>query len=268
VQQQLEAPVPIYPELEQLTLTFGLERMREYLGPDYPLVKNLLQELSPVELARGLVQGTRLADPAVRMALWEGGQAAIEASTDPMIRIARLVDPEARAIRKQYEEEYEAPVEAASERIAAARFQAYGTSVYPDATYTLRLNYGTVQGWVEKGTPVAPFTQLDLLYERATGASPFRVPESWLALQDRLDMSTPFNLSTTNDIVGGNSGSALIDARGDIVGLMFDGNIHSIAGSYWVDPELNRSVAVHPAIIRVALTQVYGVPAIARELGL
>lgn len=268
MRQQLEASVPIYPELEQLTLTFGLERMREYLGPDYPLVKNLLQELSPAELARGLVQGTRLADPAVRMALWEGGQAAIEASTDPMIRIARLVDLEARAIRKQYEEEYEAPIEAASERIAAARFQAYGTSVYPDATYTLRLNYGTVQGWVEKGTPVEPFTQLALLYERATGASPFRVPESWLALKDRLDMSTLFNLSTTNDIVGGNSGSALIDARGDIVGLMFDGNIHSIAGSYWVDPELNRSVAVHPAIIRVALTQVYGVTAIAKELGL
>ncbi len=268
VRQQLEAPVPIYPELEQLTLSFGLERMREYLGPDYPLVKNLLQELSPDELALGLVRGSRLADPAVRMALWQGGQAAIDASTDPMIRIAVLVDRQARAIRTQYEDEYEAPTEAASEKIAAARFRVYGTSVYPDATYSLRLNYGTVQGWVEKGNAVDPFTHLDLLYGRATGADPFRVPDSWLGAQDRLDLSTPFNLSTNNDIVGGNSGSALLNARGEIVGLMFDGNIHSIAGSYWVDPVLNRSVAVHPAIIRVALTQVYSMPAIARELGL
>ena len=268
MQQQLEAPVPIYPELEQLRLSFGLERMREYLGPDYPLVKNLLLELSPDELAQGLIAGTKLADPEVRKSLWEGGQAAIDASQDPMIRIAVLVDPEARAIRRQYEDEYEAPTEAASERIAAARFRVYGTSVYPDATSSLRLNYGAVQGWIENGRPVDPFTHLDLLYGRATGADPFRVPDSWLATRSRLDMSTPFNLSTNNDIVGGNSGSALINAKGEIVGLMFDGNIHSIAGSYWVDPELNRSVAVHPAIIRVALTQVYGVPAIAKELGL
>ena len=268
MQQQLEAPVPIYPELEQLTLTYGLERMREYLGPDHPLVRNLMEELSPDALAQGLIAGTQLADPAVRKALWEGGQAAIDASGDPMIRIALLVDVEARALRKQYEDEYEAPTAAASEEIAAARFKVYDTSVYPDATFTLRLNYGAVQGWVENGKPVDPFTHLDLLYGRATGSDPFRIPDSWLAAKDRLDMSTPFNLSTNNDIVGGNSGSALINARGEIVGLMFDGNIHSIAGSYWVDPALNRAVAVHPAIIRVALTQVYSLPAIAKELGL
>jgi hypothetical protein len=268
LQQQLLAPVPIHNELEQLTLTFALERMREYLGPDYPLIRNLLKEVSPEELARGLVTNSKLADPEVRKALWEGGKAAIDGSQDPMIRIARLVDPEARALRKQYEDEYEAPNEAGSEKIAAARFKAYGTSVYPDATFTLRLNYGTVQGWVENGKPVNPFTHLDLLYGRATGADPFRVPDSWLKVKDQLDMTTPFNLSTNNDIVGGNSGSALINAEGEIVGLMFDGNIHSIAGSYWVDPELNRSVAVHPAIIRLALTKVYNVPGIAHELGL
>jgi hypothetical protein len=268
LQQQLEAPVPIHPEMEQLTLGFGLDRMREYLGPDYPLVQNLLKEDSPDSLARSLVEGSKLADPAVRKALWEGGQAAIDASKDPMIRIARLVDPEARALRKQYEDEYDAPNTAGSERIAAARFKAYGTSVYPDATFTLRLNYGTVQGWVENGRKVEPFTHLDLLYGRATGQDPFRVPDSWLKAKPRLDLSTPFNLSTNNDIVGGNSGSALINAKGEIVGLMFDGNIHSIAGSYWVDPELNRSVAVHPAIIKTALTRVYDVPAVAKELGL
>jgi Peptidase S46 len=268
LRQQIDAPVPIHNELEELTLSFGLDRMREYLGPDYPLVQNLLKEDSPDSLAKSLVENSKLADPAVRKALWDGGEKAIEASTDPMIRIARLVDPMARALRKQYEDEYEAPNDAGSERIAAVRFKAYGTSVYPDATFTLRLNYGTVQGWVEDGTPVEPFTHLDKLYTRATGQDPFRVPDSWLKVKDRLDMTTPFNLSTNNDIVGGNSGSALLNARGDIVGLMFDGNIHSISGSYWFDPQLNRAVAVHPAIIKLALTRVYDVPGIARELGL
>jgi hypothetical protein len=268
VEQQLLAPVPIHQPLEQLTLSFGLERMREFLGPDYPLVRNLLQEDSPDSLAEGLIAGSQLADPAVRKALWEGGKAAIDASRDPMIRIAMLVEPEALALRKQYEDEYEAPTEAAATRIAAERFKAYGTSVYPDATSTLRLNYGTVQGWRENGKPVQPFTQLARLFERATGADPFRVPDSWLKVKEQLDPQTPFNLSTNNDIIGGNSGSGLLNARGEIVGLMFDGNIHSIAGAYWVDPELNRSVAVHPAIIRMALTKVYPASDIARELGL
>lgn len=268
LQQQLTAAVPVYPEREILTFSFGLERMREYLGPDHPLVRNLLAEMSPEELARGLVTQTRLADPEVRRQLWEGGQAAIDASDDPMIRIARLVDPDARAIRRQYEDEVEAVVDAASERIAAMRFAAFGTSVYPDATFTLRLNYGTVQGWTEAGAPVAPFTQLGRLFERATGTAPFRVPDSWLAKRAQLDPAIRFNLATNNDIVGGNSGSALINARREVVGLVFDGNIHSISGSYWFDTAKNRAIAVHPAIMRAALTQVYDAGAIARELGL
>lgn len=268
LEQQLLADVPVYAAREQLTLSFGLERMREYLGPDYPLVRNLLIELSPEELATGLVQQTRLGDAALRRQLWEGGQAAIDASADPMIRIARLIDAEARALRKRVEDEVEAVVAAASERIAAARFAALGTSVYPDATFTLRLNFGRVQGWSEAGAEVAPFTSLARAFERATGADPFRLPDSWLARGAALDMDTRFNLVTTNDIIGGNSGSPLLNARGDIVGLVFDGNIHSIAGAYWVDPALNRAVSVHPAIMRVALTQVYPAAAIARELGL
>jgi hypothetical protein len=268
LQQQLTAAVPIYPELEQVTLTFGMERMREYLGPDFPLVQSLLKEDSPDSLAKALIGATKLADPAVRKALYDGGQAAIDASQDPLIRLAKAIDPQARALRKQYEDEYEAVVEAAAGRIAAERFKAYGTSVYPDATFTLRLNYGSVQGWKENGTQVDPFTRLDKLYGRATGQPPFRVPDSWMKAKDLLPMTTQFNLSTNNDIVGGNSGSALINAKGEIVGLLFDGNIHSIAGSYWVDPELNRSVAVHPAIIRMALTRVYDAPGIAKELGL
>ncbi|HUG73258.1 MAG TPA: S46 family peptidase [Steroidobacteraceae bacterium] len=268
LEQQLLADVPVYAAREQLTLSFGLERMREYLGPDYPLVRNLLTELSPEELAAGLVQQTRLGDAGLRRQLWEGGQAAIDASGDPMIRIARLIDGVARALRKQYEDEVEAVVTAASARIAAARFAALGTTVYPDATFTLRLNFGSVQGWNEAGAEVLPFTTLARAFERATGADPFRLPDSWLAQRNGLDPGTRFNLVTTNDIIGGNSGSPLLNARGEIVGLVFDGNIHAIAGAYWVDPAVNRAVSVHPAIMRVALTQVYPAAAIARELGL
>jgi hypothetical protein len=268
VEQQLLADVPAYAERDRLTLSFGIERMREYLGPEHPLVRNLLAELSPDELALGLVSESKLGDVNLRRRLWEGGQAAIDASNDPMIRLARLVDAEARAVRKQYEDEVEAVVNAAAERIAAARFATLGTSVYPDATFSLRLNFGAVQGWEEAGTTVAPFTTLGRAFERATGSDPFRLPDSWMAKRGSLDMGTRFNLVSTNDIIGGNSGSPLINARGEIVGLVFDGNIHAISGNYWFDAARNRTVSVHPAIMRVALTQVYPAGAVARELGL
>ena len=268
MEQQLAAPVPIYPELERLTLSFSLERMREWLGPDAPIVRRLLVNETPDALAARLVGGSRLADPAYRMELWKGGQAAIDASTDPFIVLARELDPEARALRKWHEDNVEAVIEAAHEQIARARFQILGTSVYPDATFTLRLNFGSVQGWIENGQPVEPFTYLERLFERATGAQPFRVPDSWQAARPTLDLGTRFNLSTNSDIVGGNSGSPLIAADGRIVGLLFDGNIHSISGAYWFDVDKNRAVAVHPAIIREALTKVYKVAPLVEELGL
>jgi hypothetical protein len=268
LEQQLAAPVPIYPELERLTLSFSLERMREWLGPDAPIVQRLLTAETPDEIAARLIDGSRLGDPAARMQLWNGGQAAIDASTDPLIALARSLDAEARELRKWHEDEVEAQVEAAHEQIARARFEIFGTSVYPDATFTLRLNFGTVQGWVENGTPIEPFTRLRRLFERETGQRPFRVPESWQAARPTLDLNTPFNLSTNSDIVGGNSGSALVAADGRLVGLLFDGNIHSISGAYWFDEEKNRAVAVHPAIIREALTKVYRVPSLRTELGI
>jgi hypothetical protein len=267
LEQQLAAAVPVYPELERLTLSFSLERMREWLGPDAPVVRRLLATESPDELAARLVVGSALADPAVRMQLWNGGQAAVDASTDPFIVVARELDPQARELRKWHEDEVEAVVEAAHEQIARARFQIFGTSVYPDATFTLRLNFGTVQGWIENGTRVEPFTHLSRLFERATGQPPFRVPESWQAARPALDLGVPFNLSTNNDIVGGNSGSPLVSADGHIVGLLFDGNIHSISNAYWFDDEKSRAVAVHPAIIREALTKVYEAEPLIGELG-
>ncbi|MGH8261541.1 MAG: S46 family peptidase, partial [Steroidobacteraceae bacterium] len=267
LEQQLDAAVPVHPALERITLSLGLARMQERLGPDDPLVRRVLGKDSPRTRAARLIAGTALADPAARMALWRGGAAAIDASRDPMIELARLLDPQARALRKRYEDEVEAPESAASQRIAHARFALLGTGVYPDANFTLRLSYGAVRGWVEDGRQIEPFTRLGRLYERATGAEPFRLPPRWLAARGRLDASTKFNFCTDNDIVGGNSGSPVIDARGDIVGLIFDGNIHSIAGAYWFDDELNRAVAVHPAIMLAALRDVYHADTLLAELG-
>ena len=266
IQRELYAHVPVYPEIEVLTLSFSLERMREWLGPDHPVVRKLLSKESPAALATRLIAETKMDDAEVRKQLWQGGKAAVDASLDPMIEFARAVDADARSIRKRFDDEVEAPTAAAAQRIAAARFKAYGTNVYPDATFTLRLNYGTVQGWVEGGTPVEPFTHLDRAFERATGSSPFKIPASWIRAREKLDIRTPFCISTNNDIVGGNSGSPLIDVDGRIVGLMFDGNIHSIAGRYWFDAANNRAIAVHPAIIREALDKVYGARSLLAEL--
>ncbi len=267
VEQRLTAPVPVYPQLEKLTLSFSLERMREWLGPDAALVRTLLSKESPDALAARAVDGSKLADPAVRKQLWDGGQAAVDASHDPMIELARAADPQARAVRKDYEDKVEAPVDAATEKIARARFKLFGTSEPPDATFTLRLNFGTVQGWKENGTEVEPFTHVSRLFERATGAEPFLIPGSWLAVKSALDPATRFDLSSSNDIIGGNSGSPLLDAHGRVVGLIFDGNIHSISGDYWYDAELNRSVAVDPTIIFEALRKVYQAKELLAELG-
>jgi hypothetical protein len=267
LEQQIKAAAPVYPSLEKMTLSYSLERMREWLGPDDRLVRDVLGSESPDSLAAKLVDGTQLADPKVREALWSGGVAAVEASNDPMIKLARRVDGDARVIRKRFEDEVEAPSERASERIAAARFKALGTSIYPDATFTLRLNFGKVQGWKEKGEPVVPFTTLKVAFDRATGKDPFRMPETWVQAKPTLNLDTRFNLSTNNDIVGGNSGSPLINAKGELVGLMFDGNIHSISGSYWFDAEQNRAIGVHPAIMREGLSKVYRADALLREIG-
>lgn len=268
VKQALGAAVPVYPELEQARMSFALERMREWLGPDDPLIREVFGQETPDSLARELVTGSKLADPKVRLALFEGGRASMAASEDPMIRLARRVDERARALRTRYEREVEGPTERAHEAIAAARFKVYGTSLYPDATFTLRLSYGSVLGWIEKGKPVAPFTTFERLYARATGVPPFDLPARWLDARPRLDLATRANFVTSNDIIGGNSGSPMVNAKGEIVGLVFDGNIHSIAGSYWFDETMNRTVAVHPGFIRAALSRVSRADGLAKELGM
>jgi len=266
LRDSLASETPVYPDLEEVRLTFSLERMREWLGPDHAIVQRALGDAAPQARAQELVSGSTLADPKVRLALFDGGQAAIAASKDPMIALARSVDEEARSLRDTYEREVQGPVQRAQQAIAEARFKVFGTALYPDATFTLRVSYGAVQGWTEAGTPVEPFTRLARMYERATGTPPFQLPRRWLDQKPKLDLAARANFVTTNDIIGGNSGSPMVNASGEIVGLVFDGNIHAISGAYWFDAEKNRTVAVHPDFIRMALTRVYSTEALATEL--
>ena len=228
--------MPVYPQLEKLTLSFSLERMREWLGPDAPVVRQLLSKESPDTLTASVVDGSKLADPAVRKQLWDGGQAAIDASHDPMIELARGVDAKRARCASRRRTKWKPRSGCGAKNRPRALQGLWHLEYPPDATFTLRLNFGTVQGWREGAQEVEPFTHTARLFERATGQEPFKVPDSWLAVKDQLDPQTRFDLSTNNDIVGGNSGSPLIDTRGRVVGLMFDGNIHSIAGDYWFDP--------------------------------
>jgi hypothetical protein len=264
--QGLFSPAPIYPDYEKVKLGWSLMKMREMLGVDDPLVKAVLGKDSPEAVAARLVAGSKLADLAVRKQLWEGGLEAIAQSKDPFIELARKVDAEARALRKQYEDEVEAVEDENAERLAKVRFAMTGAGAYPDATFTLRLSYGEVKGWDEKGKPVAPFTTIDGAFERHTGAFPFALPKSWLDARGKLNGAQRFNLVTTNDIIGGNSGSPMINRNAEVVGLIFDGNIHSLGGAFWFDDRLNRAVAVHSGAIVEALRKVYGAGALADEL--
>jgi hypothetical protein len=266
VEARLLSPAPVHPDFEKLRFTFALTKIRESLGADDPIVKRLLGKESPEQVAARMVDGTHLGDPEVRKALWTGGAAAVAASQDPFILFAAAIDPQARAIRRRYEAEVESVEQKNEERIAKARFARVGTDTYPDATFTLRLSYGAVKGWDEAGTPVAPFTTLGGAFDRATGADPFRLPDSWIKAKGKLDLDKPFNFSSTNDIIGGNSGSPVVDRRGRLVGLIFDGNIHSLGGAFGYDGTSNRSVAVDSAAILEALDKIYGAKDLAREL--
>ncbi len=202
----------------------------------------------------------------MRKALWDGGSAAVQASTDPMIQFAVKIDAAAREARRHWEAEVSGPTDRAAERLARARFAAYGDAVYPDATFTLRLSYGKVAGWTYRGVTVPYFTTFAGLYDRATGAEPFELAPRWIAARDRLNPNTVFDFVTTNDIIGGNSGSPVVNAQGQVLGAAFDGNIHSLGGDYGYDGSINRTVVVSTAAATEALDKVYGQTALLREL--
>ena len=266
LKQSLFSTAPIYPELEQTLLTFYFTKLRETLGPDHPAVREVLGKESPESLAKKLVTGTKLRNVKARQALWDGGEKAVDTSKDPMIAVVRVLDPFARALRKTYEDDIEAKIARNEELIARARFQVYGTSIYPDATFSPRLSYGSVKGWSEGGRQIPPMTVIGGTFERATGKDPFALPPSWLKGKSKLELQTPMNFVTTNDIIGGNSGSPVINKDLEIVGLIFDGNIHSLGGEYGFDASKNRAVAVHSEAIVESLDKIYNAKRLLQEL--
>jgi hypothetical protein len=264
--QSLLSTAPIHLELEKMILTFSLTKMRERLGPDDAFVKKVLGPKSPAQFAAELIDGTGLTSVELRTRLLNADQAAIEASTDPMIAFARAIDPDLRALRKEGEDDYDAPLTKYTGQVADATFKVYGTSTYPDATFTLRISYGSVAGYRVNGKQIDPVTTIGGVFERATGAEPFKLPPSWIAARASLNPLQPFNTATTNDIVGGNSGSPVINKDRDVVGLAFDGNIQSLGGDFGFDPAVNRMIMVNVGAMREVLSKIYRADRITDEL--
>ncbi|MBN8225968.1 S46 family peptidase [Corallococcus macrosporus] len=263
---QLFSPAPIYPELEIARLTFSLTKLREELGAKHPFVKKVLGKESPEQVATRVVKGSKLMDVKARQALFDGGKKAVDASKDPMIQLALLVDPDARAIRKKFEDDVESVIKKNSELVAKAKFDIYGTSQYPDATFSPRVSFGSVKGYTEDGEKVAPITQMAGTFEHATGQEPFALPKSWVKSEKVITGTTPMNFVSTNDIIGGNSGSPVVNKNHEIVGLVFDGNIQSLGGEYGFDESVNRTVSVHSDAIIEALQKIYGANRVLEEL--
>jgi hypothetical protein len=278
IEQSLFANEPVYKDFDEVQLTDSLGILSEKL-PDHPLTRTILAGRSPADVAHALVTGTKLDDPAVRKQLYTGGAAAIASSTDPMIALMRTVDPEARTYRKQYDDQVASVEQIAGGRIGRLRFARDGFAVAPDATFTLRLAYGPVRGYTEDGrgdavptgTLVPPFTRIRGAFDRANemgNKEPFRLPSSWIDARraGTLDLDAPFNFVSTADIIGGNSGSPVVNAAGELVGIIFDGNMQSLPWRYVYDDALGRAVSVDSRGILEAIRHVYGATRVAGEL--
>jgi Peptidase S46 len=261
---------PIYPDLEILTLTDSLTFLAGRLGADDPLVQKILAGKGPHARAVELINNTGVRDVAFRQRLFDGGAAAVTAANDPMVELARLVDADARELRKSSDEQNEIK-EQAHAAIARASNALFGNSGYPDATFTLRLAFGTVKGYEEDGRQVPAFTTFAGLYDRATtmkNRPPFDLPASWEQpkRKPRLNLQTPLNFVSTADIIGGNSGSPVVNRAGEFVGIIFDGNLQSLPWDYAYDDRQGRATSVDSAAIYEALNHVYNAPELAREL--
>jgi Peptidase S46 len=266
---QMLSPAPIYPATERLFMVNALKLATEKLGPDDPYVKAILQGGEVEKFVDTLVDGTKLGDPAFRKSLLEGGEPAVAASSDPMIEAARRVDPVWRSSYQYRRDHIDSVLQAAGEKLGRARFAVYGKNAYPDATFTLRLSYGTVDDYPYNGTVAPPFTTFFGLYDRAASFSnepPFNLTPKEAAARDNLDLATPLDFVSSGDIIGGNSGSPVVNRDGELVGLIFDGNIESLAGDYVYDGTKNRAVSVHSAGMIEGLRKIYGAGALADEL--
>ncbi len=268
LQFQLFSKKPIYEDFETVKLADSLTYLAEQLGADNSVVKKVLAGKSPRDRAAELIQGTKLRDVDVRKKLWEGGKSAIAASDDPIILLIKSIDDRARALRKQIEPLSEVE-EQAYAQIAKAKYVIEGPNNYPDATFTLRLSYGPVKGYVEDGKSVPALTDFAGLYRRAEehkDRPPFDLPPRWHERKSRLNMSTPFNFVSTADIIGGNSGSPVINTAGELVGIIFDGNIQSLVLDFAYEDVQARAVSVHSAGIMEALRKVYDAEKLADEI--
>lgn len=269
LEANLYSTAPIYDDFEKMKLANSLAFMQSEYGADHPLVKQVLRGKTPEARAAELIEGTKLKDVEYRKQVAAAGKNGIDGSNDPMIALARDIDKEARAVRKRYEEQVVAVERANYAKIAHALFEEQGTKLYPDATFTLRLSYGAVKGYTENGKWVPPFTTLGGLYARSNEfhhAFPYNLPPRWLSKRAALNPKTPFNFVSTNDIIGGNSGSPTINKKGELVGLIFDGNIQSLVGNFEYDESVNRSISVDVRAMLEVLRKVFNADAVANEL--
>jgi hypothetical protein len=266
---QLFSDAPIYDDLETVKLADSLGMLAEVMGEENQTVQMVLAGKSPQDRASELIRGTTLKDVAVRKRLADGGMKAIQESTDPMIQLARAIDPESRRIRQTFEQQVDEPQRQAYSKIANARFAVYGASIYPDATFTLRLAFGEAKGYSENGQKIPWATTLGGTYEHAAAhdnKDPFDLPKIWTDRKSQLNLSTPFDFVSTADIIGGNSGSPVINRQGELVGIIFDGNIQSLVLDYIYSDKQSRAVAVHSAGIVEALRKIYQANRLVTEL--
>ena len=271
-QARLAMPTANYDaDLELVNFTRGLEEAQEELGANHPFVKKMLGDQSAAQVAKHALATTTLQQPEVRKALLEGGLPALKASQDPLVKMALILEPMSRGISKKADD-LRAVINEQNTQIAKARFAVYGKNLYPDATFTLRLTYGPIEGYPANGTKIQPFTTIAGLYDRAWGwgdkaeNGAWALPPSWKNAASKLDMTTPFNFVHSVDIIGGNSGSPVTNTKGELIGLIFDGNIESLPGKYVYDGTANRAVSVDTRVIIEALNKVYGASALANEL--
>src|SRR6266567_6479794 len=269
LEQQLFSTEPIYKNLETALLADSLSEMQDALGKDSPDVQKVLQGKAPEEAAKDFIAGTKLDDVAVRKQLYEGGQRAIDASTDPLIVAMRAIDPSARAARKQFEDKVDSVVRRDGTIVAKARFARSGFAQPPDATFTLRLSYGAVKGYQENGKSIPFATNIAGAYEHAAehnSQSPYNLPESWIKSKPNQDLKTTLNFVSTADIIGGNSGSPTVNKKGEVVGIIFDGNIESLPWNFAFSDMQGRAVSVDSRGIQEALRKIYNATALADEL--